>query len=74
MPWISTSARRQATRLAGTDDLTVALFHHDEEQKRRTRLVQENSFGGAVSGSGRGTTYEVQISIAPRSFSGAYRS
>ena len=31
-PWNSTSAQRQATRLAGTYDLTAALFLHDEEQ------------------------------------------
>ena len=43
LPWISTSAQRQATRLAGTDDLTAALFLHEEEQKRRTRLIEEKA-------------------------------
>ena len=43
VPWISSSAQRQATPLAGTDDLTAALFLHEEEQKRRTRIIEEKA-------------------------------
>ena len=33
--WISAAAQRQASQLARTDDLSAALFLHEDEERRR---------------------------------------